>query len=95
MKLSYLLIYLFAICLMGFLLMGIDKWKARRERYRIPEAALFLTAFLGGAAGCWLGMQVFRHKTKHWYFKYGLPMMTLFQATLLAAFIYWDAFLRA
>lgn len=94
MKLSYLLIYVVLLSLVAFLLMGIDKWKAKRNRWRIPEKTLLLTAFLGGAAGATLGMHVFHHKTRHWYFRYGLPAMLLLHILLLAAFVYWDAFVR-
>ena len=58
-----------------FALMGVDKWKARRDAWRIPESTLWLFALLGGALGGTLGMQVFRHKTRHWYFRWGLPAL--------------------
>ena len=68
----------------GYVIMGVDKKRAIRGAWRISEASLFLTALLGGALGCTLGMQHFRHKTKHWYFKYGMPAIFLVQAALLA-----------
>lgn len=74
--------------------MGVDKWKAKRGRYRISEKMLFLVAVLGGALGSTLGMHVFHHKTKHWYFKYGFPALFILQAALLAAYGYWSLFLR-
>ena len=64
------LIYLIGINLAGFIIMGVDKKRAIRGAWRISEASLFFTALLGGSLGCILGMQHFRHKTKHWYFKY-------------------------
>lgn len=67
------LIYYTVINVVGFFIMGIDKKRAIRGAWRISEASLFLTALLGGALGCILGMQHFRHKTKHWRFKYGMP----------------------
>lgn len=76
--------YLFIINIIGFALMGIDKKRAIRGAWRISEASLFLTAFLGGALGCTLGMRHFRHKTRHWYFKYGMPAIFLAQAALLS-----------
>ena len=85
MKEAFLIIltgYLFIINIIGFALMGIDKKRAVRGAWRISEASLFLTAFLGGALGCTLGMQRFRHKTKHWYFKYGMPAIFAAQAFL-------------
>ena len=63
--------------ILGFLLMGIDKIKARRHAWRIPEINLFLCAVAGGAVGCTLGMFMFRHKTKHWYFRSGFPLCIL------------------
>lgn len=62
--------------------MGIDKRRAVKHAWRIPEKTLFLTAILGGSAGSIIGMQFFRHKTKHWYFRYGMPAILLAQAAL-------------
>lgn len=67
--------YLIAINAVGFLFMGLDKWKAKKRAWRISEATLLLVAALGGAAGSMLGMYLFRHKTRHWYFRYGIPVM--------------------
>lgn len=72
-------LYLLGANLAAFALMGIDKGRARRGRWRISEKALFLPAVLGGALGGVLGMRVFRHKTKHWYFRYGFPLLLLLQ----------------
>ena len=66
-----------------FALMGVDKLKARRDAWRIPESTLWLFALLGGALGGTLGMQVFRHKTRHWYFRFGFPLLTALQLALL------------
>ncbi len=79
--------YFVIINLIGFAVMGIDKKRAIRGAWRISEASLFLTAFLGGALGCTLGMRHFRHKTKHWYFKYGMPAIFAVQV-FLAFYIY-------
>ena len=76
------LIYLIGINLAGFIIMGVDKKRAIRGAWRISEASLFLTARLGGSLGCILGMQHFRHKTKHWYFKYGMPAILVAQVLL-------------
>lgn len=76
------LIYLIGINLAGFIIMGVDKKRAIRGACRISEASLFLTALLGGSLGCILGMQHFRHKTKHWYFKYGMPAILVAQVLL-------------
>lgn len=75
------LIYLIGINLAGFIIMGVDKKRAIRGAWRISEASL-LTALLGGSLGCILGMQHFRHKTKHWYFKYGMPAILVVQVLL-------------
>ena len=76
------LIYLIGINLAGFIIMGVDKKRAIRGAWRISEASLFLTAIFGGSLGCILGMQHFRHKTKHWYFKYGMPAILVVQVLL-------------
>ena len=76
------LIYLIGINLAGFIIMGVDKKRAIRGAWRISEASLFFTALLGGSLGCILGMQHFRHKTKHWYFVWGVPAILLAQLAL-------------
>ena len=68
------LYYLLFINLFAFILMGLDKRKAKRG---IPERTLFLPVLLGGGAGGCLGMWTFHHKTKHWYFRFGFPLITL------------------
>ena len=86
---SYLLIgYFILINLIAFAMMGIDKKRARTNAWRIPEKSLFLSAFLGGSIGAICGMQYFRHKTKHWYFKYGMPAILIAQLALAAALFY-------
>jgi uncharacterized membrane protein YsdA (DUF1294 family) len=65
--------------------MGIDKRKARRNAFRIPEATLFSVAIIGGSLGSTLGMFIFKHKTRHWYFKFGLPVILLLQVAFVAA----------
>lgn len=76
-------VYWIVINMIGFVIMGIDKKRAIRGAFRISEASLFLTALLGGALGCTLGMNHFRHKTKHWYFKYGMPAIFILQLFLI------------
>lgn len=75
--------YLLIINLIGFIIMGVDKKRAIRGAWRISEASLFMVALLGGALGCTLGMNHFHHKTKHWYFKYGMPAIFAGQVFLL------------
>ena len=71
------------ISFIGFILMGVDKYRARRDMWRIPEKTLLTCALLGGTPGVILGMNHFRHKTKHWYFRYGLPTLLIIQLALL------------
>ena len=59
-----------------------DKRRARLHRWRIPEKVLFGVSLLGGSAGTWAGMYLFRHKTKHWYFVVGMPLILVCQAAL-------------
>lgn len=76
---KYLLFYLLLINLTGFFAMFLDKQKAKKGKWRIPEKTLFLFAFLGGSLGTTLGMHSFHHKTKHWYFKFGMPLILILQ----------------
>lgn len=79
--------YLIVINLSGFALMGIDKRKAIKRTWRISEATLFLVAIVGGSIGSIIGMKVFRHKTKHWYFVWGMPLILVFQIILVIAIL--------
>lgn len=81
MKWTYCILLL-GMSLILFILMGVDKVKAKRGAYRIPEARLFFFAVLGGAVGGTLGMYLFRHKTRHWYFAFGFPALALGQLVL-------------
>lgn len=74
--------YLAAINLAAFLTFGTDKRRAKRGQWRVRERALFLLAFLGGSLGAICGMHVFHHKTRHWYFRWGLPAILLAQCAL-------------
>lgn len=84
-----LLFYLLIINLAGFLAMFLDKQKAKKGKWRIPEKTLFLFAIAGGSIGTTLGMNLFRHKTKHWYFKFGMPLILMIQ---IALFVYFNFF---
>lgn len=77
-----LIIYFVIINIVGFAIMGIDKRKAIKRAFRIPEATLFTVALIGGSIGSILGMQFFRHKTRHWYFVYGMPAILILQIIL-------------
>ena len=76
-------VYLALINLTAFILYGADKKKAKRGQWRIPEKTLLGIAAIGGSAGAILGMFLFRHKTKHWYFRYGLPAILIVQLALV------------
>jgi uncharacterized membrane protein YsdA (DUF1294 family) len=79
---TFLIIYFVIINIVGFAIMGIDKRKAIKRAFRIPEATLFIVALIGGSVGSILGMQVFRHKTRHWYFVFGMPAILAIQIAL-------------
>ncbi len=81
---KYLLIYLLIVNALGFVLMLVDKWKARHNRWRIPEATLMGVAAIGGSVGSLLGMYTFRHKTKHPKFTLGIPLILAVQLAALA-----------
>ena len=84
---TVLLVWLAVINLLTFLVYGADKRRARKGKWRVPEKTLFLLPLLGGSIGALLGMRVFHHKTKHWYFVWGIPAILLAQIAL-AVWIY-------
>ena len=84
---SVFAIYLIGINVLTFLIYGVDKWKAQRDRWRIPEDTLIWLAIAGGSVGALLGMNLFRHKTKHRKFFLGIPAILLVQLGLLYFFI--------
>lgn len=84
---TVLLVWLAVINLLTFIVYGADKRRARRGKWRVPEKTLFLLPLLGGSIGALLGMRVFHHKTKHWYFVWGIPTILLAQIAL-AVWIY-------
>lgn len=87
--LDIVLQYLVIINVATFLTYGLDKWKAKRSKWRIREAALLMLAVLGGSIGAWLGMKVLHHKTQHKKFKYGIPAIIIVQAIII-----WYLFFR-
>ena len=95
------LIYLAVINVVTFFMYGVDKWKAKKSKWRIREAALLGPAVLGGSIGAWLGMKVWHHKTQHkggtrdvdnivggYQFKYGVPAIIIIQLALIGYFLY-------
>ena len=87
MLFKIVVIYLAIINAIGFLLMLVDKIKAKKNLWRIPEATLFLVAAIGGSIGSILGMYTFRHKTKHIKFIVGMPLILAAQV-VIAVLIY-------
>lgn len=81
-------IYLIIVNFAGYVIMGIDKKRAIRGAFRISEASLFMVALIGGSLGSILGMQHFRHKTRHWYFKYGMPAILIMQVLIIFLIAY-------
>lgn len=77
LDLRYVVLYFFIINLVGFLAMGIDKYKAQRDLWRIPEGTLITIALIGGSVGAIIGMKTFRHKTKKLKFSVGLPTILI------------------
>ena len=71
--------WLVLMSLVLLIVMGLDKNKARRGAWRVPEARLFFLALLGGGLGGWIGMRLFHHKTRHWTFALGFPLIALVQ----------------
>lgn len=86
--LDIVLPYLVVINVATFFTYGLDKWKAKRSRWRIREAALLLLAVLGGSIGAWLGMKVWHHKTQHKKFKVGIPIIIIVQAIIIWYFFF-------
>ncbi len=83
MLLKIILLYLIVINVVGLFLMGMDKRRAKRDQWRVPEKRFFLIALIGGSLGCWLGMQCFHHKTMHKSFTIGMPIILIIQILLL------------
>ncbi|WP_188453449.1 DUF1294 domain-containing protein [Virgibacillus oceani] len=79
---TIILAYIIGINIGGFILMGLDKQRAKKRAWRISEKTLWITAILGGGIGSFLGMQVFRHKTKHALFRIGMPILIIVQLVL-------------
>ena len=77
------LYYLAAINVITFLIYGIDKWKAKKQKWRISESTLLMLAVIGGSVGAWIGMKTWHHKSLHKKFKYGIPFILTLQLALM------------
>lgn len=77
--------YLILMNVAGFAMMGIDKRKAVKRLWRIPEYVFFVIAVIGGSIGSIVGMRFFHHKTRHWYFVFGMPLILILQIALVVA----------
>ena len=85
---TYILLYLLAVNLLLFAVMGIDKYKAKHQLWRIPERTLFVLAAIGGSLGGILGIRIFHHKTLHPQFRYGFPAILILQLILAGFLVY-------
>ena len=83
-----LFIYFLSLNVLTFFTYGIDKWKAKKSKRRIREAALLGLAVLGGSIGAWLGMKVWHHKAMHKKFKYGIPAIIIVQFALIGYILF-------
>lgn len=84
----FLCAYLMLINLWGFIVMGVDKWKSSRKKWRVPERNIFIMAFIGGALGVLLGMKAFHHKTLHKKFKIGIPALLVLNIIIIVGAFY-------
>ena len=80
---QYSMYYLLAINALSFILFGLDKYKAKKGKWRISEATLLMMAVIGGSIGAWTGMRLWHHKTMHKKFKYGIPIIIIMQVSLV------------
>ena len=80
---QYSMYYLFAINIVSFFRYSIDKYKAKKNKWRISEATLLMIAVIGGSIGAWVGMRLWHHKTMHKKFKYGIPVIMIMQVCLV------------
>ena len=79
----YLLYYLAVVNTITFIVYGIDKLKAKKRKWRIPESTLLLLAIIGGSVGAWCGVKVWHHKTLHKKFIYGIPLIVIIQISII------------
>ena len=79
---TLILLYIVLINILTFFIYGIDKLKAKKSKWRVPESTLIGMAIIGGSIGAWLGMKIWHHKTLHKKFKYGVPLILVAQTAL-------------
>nr|WP_302600160.1 DUF1294 domain-containing protein [uncultured Cellulosilyticum sp.] len=82
-----IIIYLILVNIIAYISMWSDKKRAINHKYRISEKTLFTIAIIGGSLGSILGMKKFHHKTKHWYFKYGMPLILIIQIIIIVTLV--------
>ena len=87
MQSAYIHLYLIIINIITFALYGLDKWRAMTRQWRIREKRLIGLALIGGSVGAMIGMMIFHHKTRKWYFRLGIPAILVIQVTLVVHFI--------
>lgn len=83
-----IILYAVAVNVVSFIVMGVDKRRAIKRAWRIPESTLFVLAIIGGSIGSIIGMHLFHHKTRHWYFLYGMPVILALQVILILALVF-------
>lgn len=83
-----LILYAIAVNVASLIVMGVDKRKAIKRAWRIPESTLFVLAIIGGSVGSIIGMHLFHHKTRHWYFLYGMPVILALQIILILTLVF-------
>ena len=83
-----IILYAVAVNVASLIMMGVDKRKAIKRAWRIPESTLFVLAIIGGSVGSIIGMHLFHHKTRHWYFLYGMPVILALQIMLILGLVF-------
>lgn len=85
---DFIILYVAAVNVISFIVMGVDKRRAVKRAFRVPESTLFVLAIIGGSIGSIAGMHLFHHKTRHWYFLYGIPVILALQIILILAVVF-------
>ncbi len=85
---DFIILYVAAVNVISFIVMGVDKRRAVKRAFRVPESTLFVLAIIGGSIGSIAGMHLFHHNTRHWYFLYGMPVILALQIILILAVVF-------